>query len=125
MKSKCQEVADRGMGDAPRCITEHPGFNAVCLDVWNLQAVYYEYKQHYGQMEKPLQELVCFYIMSKLLLVTKYRVRQKTSPYAKCVISAMMKYNIKKKFRLLWSFYSKIPQNVYFCHITSFFSPYI
>ena len=30
------------------CITEHPGFATVCLDVWVLQTAYYQYRQHYG-----------------------------------------------------------------------------
>jgi len=45
---KCQEVATCGLGEVPKCITEHPGFAAVCLDMWNLQAVYKGYCQHYG-----------------------------------------------------------------------------
>ena len=31
-----------------QCITEHPGFATVCLDVWVLQTAYYQYRQHYG-----------------------------------------------------------------------------
>ena len=30
------------------CITEHEGFEAVCLNVWVLQAAYFEYRQRYG-----------------------------------------------------------------------------
>ena len=30
------------------CITKHPGFNSVCLNIWVLQAAYYIYRQHYG-----------------------------------------------------------------------------
>ena len=30
------------------CITEHPGFATVCLDIWVLQTAYYQYRQHYG-----------------------------------------------------------------------------
>ena len=29
------------------CITEHEGFDAVCLNVWVLQATCYQYKQQY------------------------------------------------------------------------------
>ena len=25
------------------CITDHPGFHAVCLNVWALQTAYYQY----------------------------------------------------------------------------------
>ena len=30
----------------PSCITEHPGFQAVCLNRWVLQAAWYQYKQN-------------------------------------------------------------------------------
>ena len=30
------------------CITEHEGFEAVCLNPWVLQAGFYSYRQHYG-----------------------------------------------------------------------------
>lgn len=30
------------------CITSHEGFDAVCLNVWVLQASYFNYRQHYG-----------------------------------------------------------------------------
>ena len=53
---KCQEVTKFGFGEVPKCITEHPGFPAVCLDVWNLQAVYKDYRQHYGKVNKPAHE---------------------------------------------------------------------
>ena len=30
------------------CITEHEGFEPVCLNFWVLQAGYFSYRQHYG-----------------------------------------------------------------------------
>ena len=30
------------------CITEHPGFQSTCLDVWVLETAYYAYRQQYG-----------------------------------------------------------------------------
>ena len=30
------------------CITDHPGFQTVCLDRWVLDTAYYEYRQQYG-----------------------------------------------------------------------------
>ena len=30
------------------CITLHPGFAVVCLNVWVLQAAYFNYRQQYG-----------------------------------------------------------------------------
>ena len=29
-------------------ITEHPGFQSTCLDVWVLQTAYYAYRQQHG-----------------------------------------------------------------------------
>ena len=30
------------------CITEHEGFQHVCLNTWVLQAAYFTYRHHYG-----------------------------------------------------------------------------
>ena len=30
------------------CISIHPGFQTVCLDVWVLQTAYFNLRQHYG-----------------------------------------------------------------------------
>lgn len=35
------------------CIIEHPGFEAVCLNVWVLQAAYFQYRQHHGTESSP------------------------------------------------------------------------
>ena len=35
-----------------QCITEHEGFPAVCLNVWVLQAAYFNYRQRYGHAEE-------------------------------------------------------------------------
>ncbi|XP_068697462.1 uncharacterized protein [Montipora foliosa] len=32
----------------PGCIVQHPGFEAVCLNVWVLQTAWLQYKQQYG-----------------------------------------------------------------------------
>ena len=34
------------------CIINHEGFQTVCLDVWVLQAAYFNYRQHYGDAEE-------------------------------------------------------------------------
>ena len=49
--SKRHEVALVGL-ETPCCITDHPGFEAVALNMWNLQAVYYAYRQQYGPMNQ-------------------------------------------------------------------------
>ena len=35
-----------------RCITEHEGFESVCLNVWVLQAAYNSYRYHYGDSDE-------------------------------------------------------------------------
>ena len=32
------------------CITDHPGFQSVCLDVWVLQTAYFAYRQGNGHL---------------------------------------------------------------------------
>ena len=49
----CQEIAQvvnkmRMTTVAMQCITDHPGFTTVCLDVWVLQTAYFQYQQQYG-----------------------------------------------------------------------------
>ena len=34
------------------CITDHEGFESVCLNVWVLQAAYFSYSYHYGDAEE-------------------------------------------------------------------------
>lgn len=33
------------------CIIDHEGFDSVCLNVWVLQAAYFAYRYHYGEVE--------------------------------------------------------------------------
>ena len=46
IESKMQE----GQNDV-ECITDHEGFESVCLDVWVLQTAYHNYRQKYGDVE--------------------------------------------------------------------------
>ena len=40
------------------CITQHPGFQTVCLNRWVLQTAWYQYKQQYHQLyEGPQHKL--------------------------------------------------------------------
>ena len=39
------------------CITEHAGFEAVCLNEWVLQTAYYQYRQQYGSDAHPTPTL--------------------------------------------------------------------
>ena len=42
------KIALAGTKHVLQCITEHPGFSTVCLDVWVLQTAYFQYQQQYG-----------------------------------------------------------------------------
>ena len=50
-------VAKIGVSESEiQCITEHEGFEAVCLNVWVLQTGYFNYRQQYGGREDPVHE---------------------------------------------------------------------
>ena len=38
------------------CITDHEGFEAVCLNRWVLQAAYFSYRHHCGGDDRPIHE---------------------------------------------------------------------
>ena len=39
------------------CITDHEGFESVCLNVWVPQTAYFNYRQQYGEaVEKTVHE---------------------------------------------------------------------
>ncbi|XP_035662834.1 P2X purinoceptor 7-like [Branchiostoma floridae] len=40
----------------PDCITLHPGFRSICLDIWCLQCAYFQYRQEYGPSQDPTHE---------------------------------------------------------------------
>ena len=44
--------------DPPPCITQHEGFESVCLNVWVLQTAYFAYRYHYGDLDSITHELV-------------------------------------------------------------------
>lgn len=37
-----------------QCITQHEGFEPVCLDVWVLQTAHFTYHQQYGGVQEPV-----------------------------------------------------------------------
>ena len=39
-----------------QCITDHEGFQAVCLNLWVLQAAYVTYRYHYGDAHEDIHE---------------------------------------------------------------------
>ncbi|XP_063962155.1 uncharacterized protein LOC135155818 [Lytechinus pictus] len=54
--NQCDKVVEKmeeykeefGEDQALRCITEHPGFQTVCLDRWCLETAQFHYLQQYG-----------------------------------------------------------------------------
>ena len=50
----CQEItaiadkSETSESGTIQCITDHEGFDVVCLNVWVLQASYFTYRQRYG-----------------------------------------------------------------------------
>ena len=61
------------------CIVEHPGFHAVCLNVWVLQTAYYTFQQHYGSeaYDGTIQTYVIHFLLTLshvlLFIFRKYR----------------------------------------------------
>ena len=47
-KKKLETVNVEHLEEPPNCIVDHPGFQAVCLNYWVLQAAWLQYKQQYG-----------------------------------------------------------------------------
>lgn len=47
-----------GLEEQVGCITAHPGFRTVCLDIYCLETAYYAYKQDYGRLNFDLHEYV-------------------------------------------------------------------
>ena len=54
----CQEIAvlREKMTGHSECITQHPGFRTVCLDIWVLQTAYFQYRQEHGRLTSTIQE---------------------------------------------------------------------
>jgi len=58
LENKLVEAVTSGeCEEQPQCITQHPGFHAVCINRWVLQVAWYQYKQQYkasydGQEDK-------------------------------------------------------------------------
>ena len=44
-----------------KCITEHPGFQSTCLDVWVLETAYYAFRQQHGTDNHTGNKYVYFY----------------------------------------------------------------
>ena len=48
VKSKLNEAVTCGeCTEEPTCITQHPGFQPVCINRWVLQTAWFQYKQQY------------------------------------------------------------------------------
>jgi len=51
-----QKVEDQRPEIQMSCITEHPGFQSNCLDVWVLETAYYAFRQQYGADNRTAHE---------------------------------------------------------------------
>lgn len=49
------------------CITQHPGFEGGCLNVWALLIAHNAYRQQYGAVKHPLHKYVYVFIMPPLI----------------------------------------------------------
>ena len=56
----CAEIGQRP-DKQTKCITEHPGFQSTCLDVWVLETAYYAFRQQHGADNHTGNENVYFY----------------------------------------------------------------
>lgn len=45
------EKFEADTGTELKCITEHPGFTSICLDIYVLQMAYVRYKRQWGHLE--------------------------------------------------------------------------
>lgn len=44
-------------GQIINCITDHPGFESICLNIWVLKTAYSSYRQQYGHMQHAHSQL--------------------------------------------------------------------
>ena len=44
-----ENVVAKLEGSGARCITQHEGFDAVCLNQYVLEVAYYQYRQQHGE----------------------------------------------------------------------------
>jgi len=56
-----QKVEDQRPEIQMSCITEYPGFQSNCLDVWVLETAYYAFRQQYGADNHTAHEYVHFF----------------------------------------------------------------
>ena len=55
IKEKC-DLFNKDNDTGISCITEHPGFPTVVLDIYVLEAAYHQYKQNHGKLDVKSQE---------------------------------------------------------------------
>ncbi|XP_048739500.2 P2X purinoceptor 7-like [Ostrea edulis] len=62
LESKCcseiSQIVEKieSYSDDLTCITRHPGFQTVCLDVFVLETAYYQYRSQYGDIQNSMNE---------------------------------------------------------------------
>ena len=64
-----QKVVDQRPESHMKCVTEHPGFQSTCLDVWVLETAYYAYRQQYGTDNQRGNEKVSIYFLHVTVVV--------------------------------------------------------
>lgn len=65
----CREVDEVvNKAEEAQCITQHDGFEAVCLNVWVLQTAYFSYRQRYGTRDVQSQPLHQYVIIQLLYM---------------------------------------------------------
>ncbi|XP_041362017.1 uncharacterized protein LOC121377987 [Gigantopelta aegis] len=52
VNEKIKAYSERYGAESLACIVDHPGFKPVCLNVWVLEAAYYDYTHHYSKEEE-------------------------------------------------------------------------
>ena len=76
--SEISQVVEKKSSEGVECITQHPGFQSVCLNPWVLQTAYYSYRQQYGEsaVEGAINEYVKHMCMLVCALCIAFTIRK-------------------------------------------------
>lgn len=89
MREELQEAGRISQQPAAKCITLHPGFAAVCLNVWTLETAWLQYRTQYKKPFEGPQHRRYRHIAYRQLvrLVFKYLGKHIRVPLPACVVS--------------------------------------
>lgn len=62
---ECEEIAAKLEGSDVDCITEHEGFDAVCINRYVLEVAYYQFRQQHGDHRDVRQHKYAFITLFK------------------------------------------------------------